>query len=486
MCLIYRDNSQGEILRTMSSAIGWGFCLIIIAFICAAFGTDSDICVARAGLFPADPTMLWSQVRSLSRLSPSSADSRNIHGIFVPGECYPIAGAVLGSAYNTVEGLVFDVIVIVTGSENIQGISFSSANRFRTPIGGLAAEMNVITRIADKFPFTALTDNCPGEDFWYQVPFVQFALGSPKMISIEIGKVSFDKITAFADELISSLREKRTLLIGVSELASDENLITVNRLDKKGLEMISILDAQGLLESCAKGEARVGCVEAVVLSIVLAKKLGAMKGKILQHTATSGLPRRMRKGIAAVVWSAGENVQVEHTELKPNEGMILWDIAACIITGNELETEIPRNLHELNAGVFITISSNDILIAQAGDLFTTINLVDAVNKFTRILITPMKVRRLDTSILENATLIISIANPVTGVDLPSPDMGIYIHRDKKVGISLPGQDAELTPRQRMGRTCLRCGLFSKSWCNPETDVHYFVVQSFAGELDMAK
>ena len=473
-------------MRTISSAIGWGFCLILIAFLCIAFGTDSDICVARKGLFPADPSVLWSQVRSLSHIISPSCDSSNIHGIFVPGECYPVAGAVLGSAYNTVEGLVFDVVVIVTGSESIRGIGFSSANRFRTSIGGLAAEMNAITRIANKFPFVALTDNCPGDDFWYQIPFVQYTLGSPAVISIEIGDVSLDKINVFADELVSNLRGKRTLLICVSELASDENLIDVNCLDKKGLEMIRILDAQGLLESCAKGEAEVGCVGAVALSIVLVKKLGAMKGKILQHTATSGLPRRMSKGIAAVVWSADENVLVKNTELKPNEGMILWDIAAGIITGNELETEIPWNLHELNAGIFITISSNGILIAQAGDLFTTINLVDAVTGFTGILINPMKVQRLNTSILDDATLIISIANPVTGVDLPSPDMGIYIRQGKKVGISLPGQDAELTPRQRMGRTCLRCGLFSKSWCNPGTDVHYFVVQSFAGELNIAE
>ena len=79
-------------------------------------------------------------------------------------------------------------------------------------------------------------------------------------------------------------------------------------------------------------------------------------------------------------------------------------------------------------------------------------------------------------------LIVGVAQPLNDISLPTADMGIYIRQDMKVSITLPGQDAEYPSQQRLERACLNCGLFSKSWCNPETDLHFFTVQSFSGEI----
>ena len=83
-------------------------------------------------------------------------------------------------------------------------------------------------------------------------------------------------------------------------------------------------------------------MESAVFAILFAKKLGAKQGKVLQHIATVGFPKRMRKGMASVLWTGDEESRIESVKLHPFEGMKLWEIASSVVSEENIPEDIPE------------------------------------------------------------------------------------------------------------------------------------------------
>jgi len=474
-------------LRLLSSAIKCG-CLRLIAiflfFIISLSDAKNGICTARNGLYSLDPSVLWSQVEGLIHLTPAQDIDTNVIGIFVPGENYIISGGLLGVAYGSIVGKTYDVIVIITHTPGEQnGIFISSSTDFLTPLGILYSDKELTDEILKSCPSVQPVKKLSSDGFWYQIPFIQYALGSPRIINIQIGESSFSKLESLAGKFAEILSRKRTLVVGVSELAEGKNSLSINKLDKVGLKELVEMNPKSLWYSCENGDTRFESKEVAVFTLMLIKKLGAKRGKVLRHTIATGLPQEVHKGMAAISWSNEKNTKPKKVELSPADGMKLWELASAIICSGKIIQDVPRKLYGYKAGVFISLISRNRLVAQTGDLFTNMNVVEAVAKFAKIMASPNRIPKIRKSMLKNAVLVVSIANPVEGISLPKADMGIYIRRGEKVVVSMPGEFAEDSPQERLDKTCLKAGMPSKSWCSSECDVHFFTVQSFSGNLN---
>ncbi|MCD6594418.1 AmmeMemoRadiSam system protein B [bacterium] len=475
-------------MRLLSSAIEWD-CLRSIIIVSILVGgisigsAKSDICTARDGLYSIDPSILWAQVEGLLELMPVRNENANIMGIFVPGENYLISGGLLGTAYSSISGKTYDIVIILTGTQSAQpGVFISSSTGFITPLGVLYSDKRLVDEIVKSCPSIRPVKRLSSDDFWYQLPFLQYVLGSSKIINIQIGESSFSNLKSLADKFGRIFSGKRVLIVGVGELAENENSLIVNKLDKVGIGELEAMDAKSLFLSCENGDARFTSKEVAAFTVLLVAKLEAKRGKVLKHIIATGFSQEIYKGMTAIVWSGKKRIERKMIELTPAEGMKLWDLSAAIISSGKVVRDIPRNLYSYKAGVFISLISGNKLVAQTGDFFTNMNIVEAVAKFSKILVSPSRIPRIEQSMLKNAVLTVSIANSVEGISMPKIDMGIYIRRGEKVVVSMPGEFADYSPKERLEKTCLKAGLPSKSWCNPECDVQFFTVQSFSGNL----
>ncbi len=476
-------------MKRISSTIACGSLGVIFFVLASVIATidaadDSyDYCPARDGLFPADPSQLWAQVEGLAGLCPPKTLGSKVLGLFLPGDYYPISGAVMGAAFAEVKGATYDVVCVIVKSQNAAApVTLFDSPRFVTPIGVLYCDTIAARDVAQKLPWINISRACPDKDFWFQLPFIQYCLGSPRIFPIEVGKLSFSEIDALTEVIKKQFENKRVLTLVVSDLAYDEDARAIAKLDNVGLPLLEKLDREMLSTRVDSGYTEIEAADAAYLGMSLIKKFGATTGEVLQHSATLGMPRKMRKGLASIVWM-NTGTRCRETVLSPADGMALLEVSKSIVAGKKFQSQIPKNLYEQSAGVFVTIEKNGKVIARAGDLFSSMNLVDAVIKFSKIIVSTKKLQRLTKEQLDGATLVVSVAKPTANVVLPASYMGIYIRQDKNVSITLPNEDTEFSPKQRLERACLRTGLYSQSWCSPETYVHYFTVMSFAGQIN---
>ena len=464
--------------------------LISISVFLLSFGLFSSAaadCCAKTGLFPADPTILHEQVDGFLNLIPAQRVQSRVFGLLLPGENYLVAGSVMGAGYQALLDRSFDEIVIITQDKSLpNGIWIPQISRFITPLGTVVLSRQFANKILKNSRQVHSTMNCPPPSFWYQLPFLQSVFGPHRVLPIVVGDADIQSLEAAVDEIVPLCSNRKIILIAVSNLSSGNDMLSMSRMDRRSIESLKNLDYISLLNDIDSGVAQLSSPYAVIFTMMLVEKLGAVNGKLLRHIATSGLPVKKHTGMCAVVWygetaRGEENTEFDIDDLTAADGNLLWEVAQATIMGKP-SPKIPAKLKKISSGVFITLSRSDSIIARVGDLFTTLNLPDAVRQFSAILLSPDPTNRTTRQELDGCELSVCIAKPVEGILTPAPDMGIYIKLGEKVGLLFPGEGAELSPKRRMENACLQAGISSKSWCVPETNVHFFTLKVFSGVL----
>ena len=479
--------AQGEILRRRAGATVKG-CLrsgiLVFFFLTTLWGGEGEVCAPADGVFTGDPTLIWSQVKEFVHLSPVSEEYKNVFGLFVPGENYIVGGALLGKAYSSVADRDCDLVIVVTSvPERTRGVFISSVRGFRTPVGYISSDLGAVKTILGACPEISLKNDSFPEQFWYQLPFIQYVLGSPSVIAVQVGEMDFPRMSSIAKKIAQVIGDRSPLVVFAGKLSVGKNDLRVASLDKNAIEFISQLDAQKLVElSGVFPDVDMPDIYGIVFAILMMSNLGAKKGDVLRHITTTGIPRKKYSGLVSAVFYDRKLSSKGRIALSPADGMALWELAKGIIFEHKVPRKIPRKLYRYHAGVFITLFDDDSIIAQTGDLFTNMNVVEAVAKYSKLLISPRRIPRVDVYALKNPSLSVSIAEPVDDVQLPSPDMGIYIRWGDKVIVAMPGEFGNFSPERRLEKTCLKGGIPSRGWCSPECEVYYFKVQSFSGVI----
>lgn len=466
------------------------FGISIFIFLLVGISFSHQDCHIGKGLFPFDPSVLWEQVDGFINLIPLRKADCDAVALMLPGENYLAAGSVMGVGYRMLLDQSFDEIIILTspGSSSSSGVWIPTMARFVTPLGTMPRANRFAEEILSTVPFIRPTGDCPGSDFWYQLPFLQRIFGNHTILPIMVGDVDFNRADSICDAIVSAIGARRVLIIAVSNLSSQSDLTQLSRLDSRSITDICELDYSRLLADVQSGAAELSSLGCVVFAMMLASKLGATDGRLLRHLATSGLPMEKHIGLAAIALcrqNDSENDQKQEIRISPADGEALWKLAAAVILGQP-EPKIREELQSLSVGVFLSISNEDSVIARVGDLFNTAGLPNAIKKFASLLILPSPMGNPRPSDVKDAKLSVCIAQPIEGISAPTPDMGIYVKLGNRVGLLLPGEGSNLPPKRRMELACLQAGIPSKSWCIPETYIHFFTVQMFSGNLSDRK
>ncbi|MDI6809786.1 MAG: AmmeMemoRadiSam system protein B [Candidatus Eisenbacteria bacterium] len=241
--------------------------------------------------YPGDKSSLSREVEKLLEMAGKRALKGKILGVIVPHAGYVFSGLVAAHAYRQLEGLKFDVAVLIGPSHRAYHpeASIYPGRAFKTPLGLVEVDADIARELASRDPLMRLTaSGHTGEhSIEVQLPFLQKVMPDIKIVPIALGiqnRVVCEKI---AGSLKVVLKGKKAILIASSDLSHFHGYDEAVRLDRIVLKHLESFDATSLLmdletdtcEACGGG--------AIATVLLAAKSMGGNSVEILKY-ANSG------------------------------------------------------------------------------------------------------------------------------------------------------------------------------------------------------
>lgn len=254
---------------------------------------------AVAGSFyPGDESSLSAIVESLI----ASVRPQPVEGpprvLIVPHAGYPYSGQTAAYAYKTVKGQEYETVVLVGPSHyvHLEGAALYAGDIWRTPLGEVALDKEVASKILDSYPKAAESSSAHAEEhsLEVQVPFLQKVLKNFKIVPALVSSTSAVDAAALSESIVAAASGKRSLVVASSDLYhgySYEECVSQTRTSVKA---IIDGDPHMLEQSFRSGESSACGEGAILTGLCVAKSLGV--SPVLLHQTNSGDVMGTRSG----------------------------------------------------------------------------------------------------------------------------------------------------------------------------------------------
>ncbi len=490
---------------------------------------------AVAGAFyPGDAGVLKSFVaRELEAASVPRCPGRVV-GLIAPHAGYEFSGAVAAHAYKTVEGLHYDVVVLVGPSHRMsfKGAVLPESRAWETPLGVVEVDQDLAEELVHASPSLFVNDDRPHaqeHSLEVQLPFVQVALVGAKILPVLIHDFSPETCKAVADALVQAVTGKKVLLVASTDLAHYPSSDRCRDVDLKTVALIERADVEGLYAWEEKAtrefaEENVACAicglgpVAVVLSV--GKQLGldrivrlkyANSGQVNPATIDRSVgyaalalcasklpPAESGKAAGRQLGQAGEakmsdaplgsadnltDEQKKRLLVLAREAITRWvrDRSTVEVPMDDLAFREPR-------AVFVTLRKGNALRGCIGTLEPVAPLGEAVvDSAVSAATRDPRFRPVGPDEVANLDIHISVLSPLRTVSDPREIVlgkhGIVVRRGYQSGVFLPevpleqGWDLETT----LSILCVeKAGLPADAW-KRGAELRVFTTQSFGEE-----
>jgi hypothetical protein len=247
---------------------------------------------AKAGSwYPGRAEALAAEVdRYLSAVPDAPAVGR-IVGLVAPHAGLMYSGPVAAWAYRAVQGVSYDVAVLVGPSHVVgfDGVAVYPRGAFDTPLGPIPVAEDVCDAILAATPIVRANAAVHGAEhsLELQLPFLRRVLPDTPIVPLIMGTQSSVTITALGDGLASALAGRRALLVASSDLSHYLNARVAAAVDRHVLDCVERFDPDGLL-SALRTRPDHACGGGPIVSVMrAAHALGARTGRVLRY-ADSG------------------------------------------------------------------------------------------------------------------------------------------------------------------------------------------------------
>lgn len=209
---------------------------------------------AVAGLFyPQDPTELSTMVNQLLREAPISEVTPK--ALIVPHAGYIYSGTTAAAAYKTLINQREKIrkVVLLGPSHHVafQGIAYSEAQQFTTPLGAITQNIADITH-AQKYTSLEHNDSAHQSEhsLEVQLPFLQCCLNEFSLIALVVGDASIEHVSNVLEQLWG---DDETLIIISTDLSHYHTYHEAQLLDRITSDAIEQLDSHHISAKQACG-----------------------------------------------------------------------------------------------------------------------------------------------------------------------------------------------------------------------------------------
>ncbi len=341
---------------------------------------------AVAGRFyPGDSATLGTMVDSLLDISLMQHPAAGVIAGVVPHAGYVFSGATAADFYSSIEGVDYDVVVLIGPSHRVSfnGFSVFEGNGYLTPLGDVSVATEIAQRLRESHPSVSFVPEAHESEHCLEVqlPFLQKVLPSGfRIVPIVVGNTGPDELRYMAELILAESFDKRILVIASSDLSHFPTRELAEEVDLLTVEAILDGDMDSFLETTSadltpRGLDTFACGR---FPIALVMSYSALYPDVTPELLSMTTSAEFSGDDSEVVGYASilfETPAFEPSEwnISPEAIDILLEIAAssvrCAVEGENysLPDSLPGEL-EVPRGAFVTLTSNGHLRGCIGSM----------------------------------------------------------------------------------------------------------------------
>lgn len=333
---------------------------------------------AVAGLFyPANPSALAAEVRSLLAGAHQETRDRSPKAIVVPHAGYVYSGPVAAEAYARLAPLKTRIErVVLLGPAHrvpLRGLALPRAGEFLTPLAAIPVDAEAVRAIAD-LPQVTVSDEAHALEHSLEVhlPFLLTVLGRFRLLPLVVGSASAEQVAEVLERVWGG---EETLIVISSDLSHYHSYDVAREIDRETVERILAV-RPGLNHEQACGATPVNGL------LLCARKHGLTPKLIdLRNSGDTAGDKSRVVGYASVAFYEPEQAPEKALDQQDEHGEALLKVARNAIANHLGEPEKPHAIHPWMhepGACFVTLTQQGSLRGCIGSLEAHRPLVEDV------------------------------------------------------------------------------------------------------------
>jgi AmmeMemoRadiSam system protein B/AmmeMemoRadiSam system protein A len=481
--------------------------------------TDVTREAAVAGQFyPANPVELSKMIAGFFNKAKKEDIPGEIIALISPHAGYVYSGQVAAYGYKLLEGLKFDVVVVISPSHTLPfaGSSVFNGKFYKTPLGEIEIDQPTALEIASVNDYVYLSDKGhtvggmrDEHSLEVQLPFLQTVLGKFKLVPIVMGEQDWQSCQALGEALSKGLEGKNALIVASSDLSHFHPYSQAVKLDSVVQKDVASFDPEKLFEDLQNGTCEACGGGPIIGAMLAAKKCGANKSKVLMY-ANSGDVTGDRAGVvgymSAVLYrqqsshKSGNKTEKESVKEEARVGVdlglsdkdkkVLKDIAKktieCKVKGTSLpEFKIDSEILKEKRGAFVTINKEGHLRGCIGYIYAMKPLYITIQEMAEsAALSDPRFPPVTPDELDKLEIEISVLTPLKKMkdinEIQIGKDGLYMKRGYYSGLLLPQVAVEYNwdVNTFLEETCHKAGMRGDCWKDKDTEIYIFSADIF--------
>lgn len=457
---------------------------------------------AVAGAFyTSNPDALSAQIKDFISNVPAKTLPGNIAALIAPHAGYMYSGQAAAYAYKLIEGKKYDTVAVIAPSHRTRfhGASVYPKGAYQIPLGLIPVDTELAQQLMKKDADISYVRQAHTQEhsLEVQLPFLKIVLDDFKLLPIVIGSYDFATCEAISEAIYKVVKDKNVLVIASSDLSHFHPYNKAIELDKIVIDHINNFDAKGLFKDVSSGRCEACGAGPIIITMLLAKKLGATKSELLFYT-NSGDVTGDKSGVVGYMSAVffknpeqkgGRKAGVD-LGLSDEEKETLYKIAEAAIESRCLgekypEIKIASETLKENRGAFVTLHKHGNLRGCIGYIRAQKPLHETIREMAlAAAFQDNRFKPVTKGELKDLEIEISVLTPLRKLDsideIEVGTHGIYIIKGFHSGLLLPQVATEYGWDRKtfLEHTCTKAGLPTDAWKEKDTEIYIFSADIF--------
>jgi MEMO1 family protein len=261
--------------------------------------------------YPDKPARLIAHLDGYLERARVDDPAGRLRAIVAPHAGLMYSGPVAAFAYNVARRHQHSAIVLVGPSHFIsfQGVSIWPDGEWETPLGPVQVNRELAKAVADASSQIVDLPGAHGREHCLemQMPFIAHVLPGVPIVPMVMGHQTRETAFALGAAIAQAIEAHApdALLVASSDLSHYEDATTAMALDRRVIEHVEHLDADGLMRAL-DAEPRHACGGGPMVAVMdAARRLGASHARLLQYADSgdvSGDKSSVVGYMAAAIW----------------------------------------------------------------------------------------------------------------------------------------------------------------------------------------
>lgn len=246
---------------------------------------------AVAGQFyPGNPKELAATIERLTN-HRKSHEKLHVRACLVPHAGYMYSGGVAGAVFGTIAVPAKILLVGVRHYPRGEALAILSEGAWRTPLGDVPIDEALAARLKKECPLLREDSVAHSREHSLEVelPFLQYLKPEISFAPVAVGTLRFDELVALGEGIARVVQAsgEEILVVTSSDMNHYEDDQTTKVKDRKAIEQMLHLDAQGLYDVCRMEKISMCGLGPAIAMLTAMQRLGASRAELVRYE-TSG------------------------------------------------------------------------------------------------------------------------------------------------------------------------------------------------------